>query len=62
MHPIFVHRGRLMLYLAVWVVFGLLLAVVFVFGGKAPVAWSLEFAVPIALALGLQSLSFWYLV
>src|SRR3990170_1684672 len=62
MHPIFVHRGRLSLYLAVWVVFGLLLAVVFVFGGKAPVAWSLEFAVPIAIALGLQSLSFWYVV
>lgn len=62
MHPIFVHRGRLSLYLAVWVVFGLLLAVVFVFGGKAPVAWSLEFAVPIAVALGLQSLSFWYVV
>jgi two-component system sensor histidine kinase AlgZ len=62
MHPIFIHRGRLALYLAVWVVFGLLLAVVFVFGGKAPVAWSLEFAVPIAVALGLQSLSFWYVV
>lgn len=62
MHPIFKHRGRLLLYLAVWVVFGLLLAVVFVFGGRAPVAWSLEFAVPIALALGLQSLSFWYVV
>jgi two-component system sensor histidine kinase AlgZ len=62
MHPIFLHRGRLLLYLAVWVVFGLLLAVVFVFGGKAPVAWSLEFAVPIAIALGLQSLSFWYVV
>jgi len=62
MHPIFLHRGRLLLYLAVWVVFGLLLAVVFVFGGKAPVAWSLEFAVPIAVALGLQSLSFWYVV
>jgi two-component system sensor histidine kinase AlgZ len=62
MHPIFLHRGRLALYLAVWVVFGVLLAVVFVFGGKAPVAWSLEFAVPIAIALGLQSLSFWYLV
>jgi sensor histidine kinase YesM len=62
MHPIFEHRGRLSLYLAVWVVFGLLLAVVFVFGGKAPVAWSLEFAVPIAIALGLQSLSFWYVV
>jgi two-component system sensor histidine kinase AlgZ len=62
MHPIFLHRSRLALYLAVWVVFGLLLAVVFVFGGKAPVAWSLEFAVPVAVALGLQSLSFWYVV
>lgn len=62
MHPIFKHRGRLLLYLAVWVVFGLLLSVVFVFGGRAPVAWSLEFAVPIAVVLGLQSLSFWYVV
>lgn len=62
MHPIFKHRGRLLLYLAVWVVFGLLLAVVFVFGGGAPVEWSLEFAVPAAVVLGLQSLSFWYVV
>lgn len=62
MHPIFKHRGRLLLYLGVWVVFGLLLTVVFVFGGNAPVAWSLEFAVPVAVVLGLQSLSFWYVV
>ena len=62
MHPIFKHRGRLLSYLAVWVVFGLLLTVVFIFGGGAPVAWSLEFAVPVAVALGLQSLSFWYVV
>lgn len=62
MHPIFKHRGRLLLYLAVWVVFGLLLTVVFVFGGGAPLDWSLEFAVPIAVVLGLQSLSFWYVV
>jgi two-component system, LytTR family, sensor histidine kinase AlgZ len=61
MHPIFKHRGRLPLYLGVWVVFGLLLTVVFVFGG-APLQWSLEFAVPIAVVLGLQSLSFWYVV
>ncbi|MBL8271441.1 sensor histidine kinase [Steroidobacter sp.] len=62
MHPIFKNRGRLLLYLGVWVVFGLLLTVVFVFGGNAPLAWSLEFAVPVAIALGLQSLSFWYVV
>ncbi len=62
MHPIFKHRGRLLLYLGVWVVFGLLLTVVFVFGGNAPVDWSLEFAVPVAVVLGLQSLSFWYVV
>jgi hypothetical protein len=35
---------------------------VLVFGGRAPTLWALEFALPIALALGLQSLSFWYLV
>ena len=62
MHPILKHRGRLLLYLAVWVVFGLLLTVVFIFGGRAPPLWSLEFAVPMAMLLGLQSLSFWYLV
>ena len=62
MHPILKRRSRLMLYLGVWIVFGLLLAVVFVFGGHAPAMWSLEFAVPLAVLLGLQSLSFWYLV
>jgi two-component system, LytTR family, sensor histidine kinase AlgZ len=62
MHPILVRRSRLLLYLAIWVAFGLLLSAVFVFGGQAPLAWSVEFAVPIALALGLLTLSFWYLV
>jgi hypothetical protein len=62
MHPILVRRSRLLLYLAIWVAFGLLLSAVFVFGGQAPLAWSIEFAVPIALSLGLLTLSFWYLV
>ena len=62
MHPILVRRSRLILYLAVWVAFGMLLGVVLVFGGQAPVAWSFEFAVPLAIALGLLSLPFWYLV
>ena len=41
MHPILKRRSRLLLYLAVWVAFGLLLTVVFVFGGRAPPLWSL---------------------
>jgi hypothetical protein len=32
MHPILKRRSRLVLYLAVWIVFGLLLTVVFIFG------------------------------
>lgn len=62
MHPIFTRRSRIFLYLAVWIAFGMLLAVVLYFGGKAPADWSLQFAVPLAVLLGLQSLSFWYLV
>jgi sensor histidine kinase YesM len=62
MHPILKRRSRLVAYLAVWVIFGLLLAVVLVFGGRAPAPWSLEFALPVAVLLGMQSLSFWYLV
>ena len=34
----------------------------FIFGGRAPPLWSLQFAVPMAMLLGMQSLSFWYLV
>ncbi len=62
MHPILTHRSRLLSYLGVWIAFGVLLALVLIFGGAAPVDWSLEFAVPLAVLLGLQSLSFWYLV
>jgi hypothetical protein len=62
MHPILKRRSRLFLYLAVWIVFGLLLTVVFIFGGRAPPLWSVYFAVPMAMLLGMQSLSFWYLV
>ncbi|MGH8239174.1 MAG: sensor histidine kinase [Steroidobacteraceae bacterium] len=61
MHPILKRRSRLVLYLAVWLVFGLLLTVVFIFGGRAPPLWSLYFAVPMAMLLGMQSLSYWYL-
>lgn len=62
MHPILIRRSRLLMYLAVWIVFGLLLTFVFVYGGRAPVRWSLIYAVPLAVLLGLQSLSFWYVV
>lgn len=62
MHPILTSRGRMLGYLAVWIAFGLLLASVMFFGGNAPADWSLLFSVPLAVLLGLQSLSFWYLV
>ncbi len=62
MHPILINRGRMLGYIAVWVAFGLLLSSVMYFGGKAPAAWALEFSVPLAVLLGLQSLSFWWLV
>jgi hypothetical protein len=62
MHPILVTRGRMLGYLAVWVAFGLLLSSVMFFGGKAPAQWALEFSVPLAVLLGLQSLSCWYVV
>ena len=54
MHPILKRRSRLVLYLAVWIVFGLLLTVVFIFGGRAPPLWSLQFAVPMAMLLGMH--------
>lgn len=62
MHPILKRRSRMLMYLAVWIIFGLDLAMVLVWGGRAPVEWALQFAVPLAVVLGLQSLSFWYLV
>ena len=36
MHPILKRRSRLFLYLAVWIIFGLLLTVVFIFDRRAP--------------------------
>ena len=62
MHPILTSRSRLLLYLGTWVAFGAMLALVLIFGGAAPVYWSFQFTVPLSVLLGLQSLSFWYLV
>lgn len=62
MHPVLKRRSRLLLYIGVWVVFGLEIAMVLVWGGRAPAEWALQFAVPLAVLLGMQSLSFWYLV
>lgn len=62
MHPIVAHRDRLLLYLAVWLAFGALLAAVIAFGSESTFARAAVYAVPLALLLGLQSLSCWYLV
>src|SRR5262245_54724153 len=60
MNPIIARRERLILYLSLWVVFGLLLASVIAVG--APFSWSVFYSLPLALALGLLALPFWYLV
>ncbi|MGH8220095.1 MAG: sensor histidine kinase [Steroidobacteraceae bacterium] len=62
MHPIVTHRDRLLLYLAVWIAFGALLALVLAFSGDAPPRWSLLFALPLSVLLGAQALWCWYLV
>ncbi len=62
MHPIIARRDRLLLYLALWVVFGLLLATVNTVGSRTPFFWSALYAVPMALFLGMLSLPYWYLV
>jgi two-component system sensor histidine kinase AlgZ len=62
MHPIVARRDRLLLYLAVWIAFGVLLAAVIAFGSHTSFAWAAVFAIPLAVLLGLQSLSCWYLV
>jgi two-component system sensor histidine kinase AlgZ len=61
-HPILAHPSRLAVYIAVWVAFGALLAAVIAFGGSVSFAWAALFAGPLAILLGLQSLSSWYLV
>jgi hypothetical protein len=42
--------------------FGLLVAGVLVIGDRAPLNWALQFSVPLALLLGFQSLSCWYMM
>jgi len=61
-HPILAHPSRLAVYIAVWIAFGALLAAVIAFGGSVSFAWASLFAGPLAILLGLQSLSSWYLV
>lgn len=62
MHPILTQPGRLLQYISAWTAFGLLLAAVLIVGNQAPVAWSIEFSVPLAIILGFQALSCWYMI
>jgi two-component system sensor histidine kinase AlgZ len=62
LHPILARRERLLLYLAVWLGFGVLLAAVVAYRGETSLAWAAVYAVPLAILLGFQSLSCWYLV
>jgi sensor histidine kinase YesM len=62
LHPIVARRERLLLYLVVWLAFGALLAFVVAFRGDTAFGWAAVYAIPLAILLGLQSLSSWYLV
>jgi len=61
-HPILTQPARLLQYVALWAAFGLLLAGVLIVGDQAPIAWALEFALPLAVLLGFQALSCWYMI
>src|SRR5262245_36759917 len=62
MHPILAKRERLLLYLALWIAFGLLLAMVISVGAHLPFQSCMVFTLPLALLLGFLSLPYWYLV
>jgi hypothetical protein len=62
LHPIVARRERLLLYLIVWLAFGALLAGVVAYRGDTTFGWASVFTMPLAILLGLQSLSCWYLV
>jgi len=62
LHPILADRRRLAVYLLFALLLGLLMAGVVVWGGGAPIVWSLEFALPLTILLASQSLASWYLV
>src|SRR5215471_8846667 len=62
MHPILAQPVRLAMYVGVWIGFGALLAAVITIGNEATLLWALEFAVPLGILLGFESLSSWYLV
>jgi hypothetical protein len=62
MHPILTQPGRLLQYVGAWSAFGLLLAAVLIVGNQVPIAWAIEFSVPLAVFLGFQALSCWYMM
>ncbi|MEJ0037142.1 MAG: histidine kinase [Gammaproteobacteria bacterium] len=62
LHPIIARRERFLLYLTVWLAFGALLAGVVAYRGDTTFGWASVFTMPLAILLGLQSLSCWYLV
>ena len=62
MHPLFTQPTRLAGYLGVWLAFGALLAGVLSLSQQTPWLWAFEFAMPLALALGVIALATWYLV
>ena len=60
MHPILARGSRLALYLAVWIIVGLLLAALLAGPGGLATVDALAIALPIAIAYAFFCLSAWY--
>ena len=60
MHPILGPRGRLLIYLAVWLPLGVVLAAILASVGELGVVEALLLAVPLALLYAFICLAAWY--
>ena len=61
MHPFFVRRERLVIYLAAWLIIGLLLTALVALPGEVDWLLALVFALPLSLFYAFVCLSAWYL-
>ena len=61
MHPILADKQRLLLYVALWLIAGVLLGLLMGDSGRAPLGEAFAFTIPMTLVYAFMSLSSWYL-
>ncbi|MGB2867312.1 MAG: histidine kinase [Bacteroidota bacterium] len=61
MHPILADKQKLLLYVALWLIAGVLLGLLMGDSGSAPWGQALAFTIPMTLVYSFMSLSSWYL-